>query len=179
MIASSPQKIIKMKNSIYLLITVCIMCLGACKKDANKKKTNSSVPADGWTLGTSQFKEAVGARTVTNSGGHTYTVVVAFDALPSGSDPTTNTFQAVFATAPTANGTYHVVLFPGPTVLAADEIGIVAAGPDASYTSTGTGSVDAAVTVTGGKIKVVVPAVQVKKTTSSGALNVTGTITEM
>ncbi len=169
-----------MKNAVLALITVCIMCLGACKKDANKKPTNTSnVPADGWTLGTTQFKEAIGARTITNSGGHAYTVVVAFDALPSGSNPTTNTFQAVFATAPTANGTYHVVLFPGPTVLAADEIGIVAAGPDASYTSTGSASVDATVTVTGGKVKVSVPAVQVKKTTSTDVLNVTGTITEM
>jgi hypothetical protein len=168
-----------MKNAVFFLITICIMCLGACKKDANKKKTNNSVPADGWTLGTTQFTEAVGARTITNSGGHSYTVIVAFDAPPSGSNPTTNTFQAVFATAPGANGTYHVVLFPGPTVLAADEVGIVAAGPDASYTSTGTGPVDATVTVTGGKVKVVVPAVQVKKTTSSDVLNVTGTITEM
>ena len=167
-----------MKNIAILMITACVITLAACKKDASTKKTSSSVPANGWTLGATNYTAAFGARINSNSGTGPVVGVTAFDAIPSGPSSSANTLVATFLTAPTANGTYRVVQYPGTTALTATQVGITAAGPAGTYTSTGAGAVDVTVTVTSGKIKVVVPAVPVKKTTAAEELTATGTITE-
>ncbi len=162
----------KMKH-ILLSIAVLSLLAASCKKSSSTSTTpSSSVPSNGWKLGTVSYSTVLSAR----SGGN---LLSAFDAVPSGSNPSVNTFIVYFSALPTTGGTFHIVHYPAAS-LASNEIGVAAAiyATSADYLSTGSDGIDATVTITAGKIKVVVPTVWVKKTSGTDSLQLTGTLIE-
>jgi hypothetical protein len=161
-----------MKRQLGAALLAFVLLI-SCKKDSDDTTATTS----GWKLGTTSYTTAFATRINTGSGTTPGIALTAMDAIPTSSNTSSlNTFVAYFSTAPTANGTYRVVAYPG--TLSATQVGIVAGGPNGTYASTGAGTVDATITVSGGKITIVVPPVTVKKTTSAEELTASGTIKE-
>jgi hypothetical protein len=164
-------------KKLFIASFVFSVLLGSCKKkeDATPAPSSSSIPSNGWKLGTTTYTSVVVAKSGPNS-------ITAMDAMPSGGSPTANTFNVFFSAFPTASGSFSVVQYPSATPLTATQIGVTAAifASSSTYASTGTDGVSATVTVTGGKIKVELPEVWVKKTgaSSTDSLKLTGTLLE-
>jgi len=163
-----------MKNVLLVLATAIVVLPSCSKKSSSSPSPTPGIPANGWKLGTTSYTTVLSGRSGANT-------LSAFDAIPSGSSPTVNSFIINFSAFPTAGGTYHIVHYVGGTTLGANEIGVSGAvyATMGDYLSTGNDNVSATVTVTGGKIKVVVPSVWVKNISSSGdSLQLTGTLVE-
>ena len=162
-----------MKKLLLAIATTGIL-LPSCKKSSSSTPApSSSIPANGWKLGTTSYTTALSARLAAIN------ELSAFDGIPSGSSPAVNSLNAYFSVLPTAAGTYHIVGYPAPS-LGANDLGLSAGlyATSATYVSTGTDGINATVTVTGGKIKIVIPAVWVKNTTAGDSLKLTGTLIE-
>jgi hypothetical protein len=168
-----------MKKLLLSIVSAGILVASCSKKDdpapTTPTTTTPTIPTDGWKLGATSYTSVVVARTGPNS-------ISAFDAVPSGSSPTSNTLNVFFSAFPTASGTFAIVQYPSASPLTATQIGVTAAvtASSSTYASTGTDGISATVTVSGGKIKVELPEVWVKKTGSGStdSLKVTGTVTE-
>ena len=162
-----------------VMIAALALFIGGCKKMSSDSATPASpttptatIPSNGWTLGTTTYNTAYAARVGT-------TTLTAFDAIPSGSSPATNTCNVFFSAMPATGGTFTIVQYPGPP-LTATQIGITAGlhTTSTTYYSTGHDAIAATVTVTGGKIKVEIPSVWVKNTTGGDSLKLAGTVIE-
>ena len=157
-------------NKRILAALLSFVLLISCSK--NDDDETPVAVTNGWKLGANSYTTVFAMRVAT--GGNT--AVTAMDAIPTGSSSNVNTFIAYFSTVPTASGTYRIVSYP--SALTATQVGIAAGGPNGTYVSTGAGTVDATVTVSGGKITVTVPQITVKKTNSTEELSASGTIKE-
>ena len=156
-----------------LLAAAAVLIAPSCKKTSTSTPApSSSVPSNGWKLGTTTYSTVLTNRLASIN------ELSAYDGTPSGSTPSVNTLNVYFSTLPTAGGTFHIVNYPA--TLGVNEVGVAAAtySPGADYVSTGHDGIDATVTVTSGKIKVVIPAVWVKNTTGADSLKLTGTLVE-
>jgi hypothetical protein len=165
------NKITNNMNKRILSALLSFVLLVSCAK-SDDDETPVTTTA-GWKLGTNTYTSVFSMRVATGSN----TAVTSMDAIPTGSNSANvNTFIAYFPTVPTTNGTYRVAAYP--SALTATQVGIAAGGPNGTYVSTGAGTVDATVTVTGGKLTITVPNITVKKTNSTEELTASGTIKE-
>ncbi len=156
-----------------LLAAAAVLIAPSCKKSSSSTPApSSSIPSNGWKLGTTTYSTVLTNRLASIN------ELSAFDGTPSGSTPAVNTLNVYFSALPSTGGTFHIVSYPA--TLASNEIGIAAAtySPGADYVTTGHDGIDATVTVTGGKIKVVIPSVWVKNTSAGDSLKLTGTLVE-
>ena len=163
-----------MKLVTTTLALSCLLFASCTKKSSSTPgpAPATSIPSNGWKLGATSYNTAYAARIGT-------TTLTAFDAIPSGSSPGTNTCNVFFSSLPTAGGTYTIVQYPGPP-LTTTQIGVTAGlfATSTTYYSTGSDAITATVTVTGGKVKVEIPSVWVKNTTGADSMKLTGTIIE-
>jgi phosphopantothenoylcysteine synthetase/decarboxylase len=176
-----------MKKLLALPALILLLTLVSCnKKDDPSPSTTtpgtttptSSIPADGWTFGTTKHKQVMTVRQESQF------VINALDATSG----TINTLAAFFKTYPTTSGKMKIVTYtptsdkPYPYQWINDgEVVIVATVPQASgdnktYYSLAE-SVEATVTVTGGKVKVEIPEIHVTSA-DNDKQPVTGTIFE-
>jgi hypothetical protein len=161
-------------KKLFLIIASSCLLISSCKKSTTSAPTaTTTTPANGWKLGATSYSTAFAGRTGPAS-------LSAFDAVPSGSSPTANTCNVFFSAFPAADGSFTIVKYPAPAALTATQIGLTAGlyTSSTTYYSTGFDGIVATVTVTGGKIKVVIPEVWVKNTTGADSLKLTGTVIE-
>ncbi|MFD0752321.1 hypothetical protein ACFQZS_19355 [Mucilaginibacter calamicampi] len=158
-----------MKKAFILVITLALFAAG-CKKNDTAASVESS-----WTLGSTTYK-AVASNKGTTSGGTATTLLSIWDAVPVGASPTVNSINFTFQTAPTTSGSYELVGLG--TALNANNFQLSAGGPGGTYAYNSVG-VKAQVTVTNGKVKVVVPEVSMMSTTGQPAVKLTANVQEM
>jgi len=157
-----------MKKQLLLAVSCAILLLASCSKDktdaapADNTPATSGIPADGWKLGGTTYKQVMTVRQEEQF------VVNALDAI---SNP--NTFAVSFKAYPAASGKYKVVGFtpdadrPYPYMHLNDgEIIVVSTtansgGNNTTYYSIGTDNKEATVTVTNGKFKIEIPEILV------------------
>ncbi len=145
------------------MAAVILLATGACKKSDTTANTSGKST---WTLGGTSYTTVFSYRNVTG-GGSSNTLLSFYDSIPSGSNPNVNSVNFTFNTAPTASGTYQLSGTVGGT-LTATQCELSAGGAGKSYAYIGT-PVNITVTVTGGKITIVVPEITLKSTVSGTA----------
>ncbi|MCW3121476.1 MAG: hypothetical protein JWQ38_968 [Flavipsychrobacter sp.] len=141
--------------------------------------TTTAIPTNGWKMGATSYTSVYVSRSgPTGSSSGAAVGLTALDAAPTAS--TINKCTIYLPSYPTAGGTFRVVKVGSVVTLGATEVGVTAqlASSSAYYASTGLDGIDVTVTVTGGKIKVVVPDVWVKNIAGSDSMKLTGTILE-
>lgn len=166
-----------------VLILSLFITFFSCKKDSNDAGDSSTIPANGWKIGSANYTTVFSMRNLSHPNS-----ISAFDAIP-----TADNFNAVAVvfnnTTGIAAGTFKVVTKPNQSDLLANEIMVA---PSTGYSqSTGhynkqyvtalTETVDATVTITGGKAKIVVPQINIITypiTSTSTTSTFTGTIVE-
>ena len=171
-----------MKQMLYAAIAATLL-FTACKKSSSTTPTTpttttTTIPTDGWKMGTTHYTQAYCLR---QSGQFALNCV-------DGTTGTIHSFAAFFKAYPTADGSYHIVklvadsslTYPSANIGDHDVIicGSIPAATSGynSYWSTGTEGKDATVTITGGKMKIVVPEVSIVHNTDT--LTITGTMVE-
>jgi predicted SnoaL-like aldol condensation-catalyzing enzyme len=175
-----------MKKLFLLPVLALLLTVLSCNKKANPTPsatppttTTSTIPADGWMLGTTKYKQALTVRQESQF------VVNALD----GTTGAVNTFAAFFKTYPTASGKYKVVTYTptsdkpyafqwineGEVVIVATVPGTTGGNNKTHYSLSE--SLEATITVTGGKIKVEVPEITVRDA-NNNQQKLTGTILE-
>jgi hypothetical protein len=171
-----------MRTMLTLAIVLLAATFTSCEK-SNDVATSSDVPSAGWRLGTTNYSTTFAIRNAgqPNSIGF-------FSALPN-----TNGFSGVAVifnnTTGIAAGTYKVVVKTSQSLLLADEI-MVSTGTNYSqstgryekdYVTALTETVNATVTISGGKARIVVPTINMVSlpiTTSSVTAPFAGTLIE-
>ena len=172
-----------MKNLFKILVlTIATVFMVNCSSDDNGDNVNGNVPANGWKIGNTSYASAFSMRIDEMNS------IVAFDAFPGGDN--INTASVLFnEITGIAAGTYKVVTKPNLEDLLADEIMLStstgysnATGQyEKVYTAVIGQNVNATVTISGGKVKVVIPElniVTVPITSTSATTTFSGTILE-
>ncbi|RYZ50616.1 MAG: hypothetical protein EOP49_13630, partial [Sphingobacteriales bacterium] len=149
-----------------IFIALSAIALTSCSKSETNPTNNSGIPTDGWKLDGTKHTQMYCVRQNNFRSLNAVDNDTSISGIPY-------SFSACFHEFPTTSGTYHVVALvvdssgsrPGLNI-ADDEIIILATVPQAgqnnkSYWSTGADGLNATVTVTGGKIKVEVPEIDV------------------
>ena len=152
------------------MLAAFALCSG-CKKDDKTEVSGES----SWTLAGTTYKTAITYKTVT-SGATPVTLVNFWDAQPTATIKV-NAVALSFINPPTTTGTYQLVGAGTATTSKQFELGAATVASSA-YAYIGS-PLDITVTVTGGKIKVVIPEITLKCTTGSPDAKFTGTFTEM
>lgn len=158
------------------------LLLASCTKKDNTNPTNNnnntSIPTDGWKLGNTNYKTVYAARTTGNN------MLSAMDGIPQGSNPAVNSLSVWFKALPTADGSYKVKAYAsgGGREPQDGEIGVSAGvySSGASYIASDSSTVvNATITVTNGKIKVVLPEIWMRNLkTPTDSVKLSGTIQE-
>jgi len=156
-----------------LLSLAALSLLSASCKKSSSSSPSPSTPDNGWKMGTTTYTSVFVARSGSSP---TSASLTALDALPTAA--TQNKCTIYFSAFPSAGGTFRVASVGSVISLSATQIGVTAQIGSTFYASTGFDGIDATVTVTGGKIKVVVPDVWVKNIAGSDSSKLTGTILE-
>lgn len=169
------------KTSLILLAFV--VTVFSCKKEDDATTGGGSIPTAGWRIGTTNYATVLAMRNVGQPNS-----IGAFDAVPSTNN--LNTAIVLFNnTTGIAAGTFKVVFKNNQSDLLANEI-MVAANTgynqttgqyNKQYATVVGETVDATVTITGGKAKVVIPQINIISypiNSSSVSTNFAGTITE-
>lgn len=160
-----------MKKLITLMAIAFALC-SACKKD----KSETASGDNSWTLAGTTYKAAITYKTTTSGG--TATILYNFwDATPSATVKV-NSLGLSFVEAPSASGTYQLVGVGQAKTAKQFEISAGTTAP-LYYAYIGATAVDVQVTVSGGKIKVTIPEVTLKCTTSNPDAKLTATVQEM
>lgn len=167
----------------FLLISVINIGFSSCEKSTDDVSGSSSIPANGWRIGTTNYTTVFAMRNVGQPNS-----IGAFDALPNANN--LNTAIVLFNnTTGIAAGTFKVVTKPNQSDLLANEIMVATStGYNQStgqynkqYATVIGETVDATVTKTGGKAKIVVPQINIISVpinSSSTTSNFAGTIIE-
>ena len=171
-----------MKNLFKILVlTIATVFMVNCSSDDNGDNVGD-VPSNGWKIGNTSYATTFSMRIDEMNS------IVAFDAFPGGDN--NNTASVLFnEITGIAAGTYKVVTKPNLEDLLADEIMLStstgysnATGQyEKVYTAVIGQNVNATVTISGGKVKVVIPElniVSVPITSTSEATTFSGTILE-
>ena len=171
-----------MKNLFKILVlTIATIFMVNCSSDDNGDNVGS-VPSNGWKIGNTSYATSFSMRIDEMNS------IVAFDAFPGGDN--INTASVLFnEITGIAAGTYKVVTKPNLEDLLADEIMLStstgysnATGQyEKVYTAVIGQNVNATVTISGGKVKVVIPElniVTVPITSTSATTTFSGTILE-
>ena len=156
-----------MKKAFILVITLAFFAAG-CKKSDVSASVDST-----WTLGTTSYKAVMSNKGATSGGN---TLLSFWDAVPVGASPTVNSINFTFLTSPTTSGSYELV--GQGTALNANNFQMFAGGPAGVYAYNSVG-VKVQVTVTGGKVKIVMPEVSMMSTTGQPAVKLTASVQEI
>lgn len=168
--------------SVLLIISLSIFA--SCSNDDGDGNNNSgNIPANGWRIGTTNYTTLFSLRDPGSPNQISF-----FDALPIANN--LNSTVVIFNnTTGISAGTFKVVIKANESDLLADEI-MVAMGTgysqtsglyDKSYATVIGQTVNATVTITGGKVKIVVPQINIIQTpinASSATSNFAGTLVE-
>jgi len=157
------------------LIAIVLLHLGACKKSTDSSTTPTTTGDNSWVLAGVSYKTLISIRTLT-SGGTVNTLFNFYDVVPSATAKI-NSVTLSFVTAPTASGTYQLVGVGQAKTATQCEIAVGTAVPSA-YGYIGA-STDITVTVTGGKVKIVVPEITLKGTTGQADAKFSGSLQEL
>jgi hypothetical protein len=172
------------KTTKFAMLVIAIAAsLFACKKE-DTSSSSGSIPANGWRIGTTNYTTAFAMRNVGMPNN-----IGAFDAVPSANN--LNSVVVLFNNVTgIAAGTFKVVFKANQSDLLADEI-IVGASTgynqstgqyNKQYATVPGETVNATVTITGGKAKVVIPQINIvayPATPSSPTTTFAGTIQEL
>lgn len=153
-------------------MAVAFALCSACKKD----KTETASGDNSWTLAGTTYKTSLSYKT-TASGSGANILYNFYDATPS-STVKVNAMTASFIETPSASGAYQLVGVGQAKTAKQFELSAGTTAP-LYYAYIGTAAVDVQVTVTGGKVKIVIPEVTLKCTTSSPDAKFTATVQEM
>lgn len=177
------KKLQNFTKATLFLLTITLALVGCKKEDSSSTSTTGSVPTNGWRIGTTNYTTVLAMRNV--AGPNT---VGAFDRIPSSNG--LNTAVVLFNnTTGIAAGTFKVLFKANQSDLLADEI-IVGASTgynnatgqyEKQYATVLGQTVNATVTITGGKVKIVIPQINIISypiTASSISTNFAGTIAE-
>jgi hypothetical protein len=168
---------------LSMLFMTLSLFVSSCKKDDATTSNNSSIPSNGWRIGTTNYTTLLAIRNVGQPNS-----IGAFDASPSANN--LNTAVVLFNnTTGIAAGTYKVVFKANQSDLLADEITVGAnvgynqsTGQYATQYAVSPGqTVNATVTITGGKAKVVIPQINIvayPSTPTSATTTFAGTLIE-
>lgn len=151
----------KMKKVLFSAIALALLATSSCKKD-----DDNNGPSNGWVLNNTTYNTLA----TSGNGG----VILASSNSPLGF------LSVTFASKPTANGTYRVISdngTVGPNQVSFS-VSSTATFTD-TYESTGNGTVDATVTVNGGKVTINCPDVWVKKDGTTDSLKLSTNLTEL
>jgi hypothetical protein len=170
----------KMKNLFKIsALTVVMSIMFSCTKDGSTDTDNGgggTIPASGWRIGSSNYTTFF---TMKNAGQPNS--FVAFDAFPGGDNINTAGFLFNNISGVTA-GTYKIVTKPNQSDLLVNEIMLTASTGYSQatgkylkeYAAVIGQSVNAIVTISGGKVKIVVPEINIV-TIPIGASSTTST----
>lgn len=167
----------------FLLVSALSIGFSSCEKSTDDAGGSSSIPANGWRIGTTNYTTVLAMRNVGQPNS-----IGAFDALPNANN--LNTAIVLFNnTTGIAAGTFKVVFKANQSDLLADEI-MVGANTgynqstgqyDKQYATVPGQTVNATVTVTNGKAKIVIPQINIVSypaSSSSITTTFTGTLVE-
>lgn len=160
-----------LKTSLFALTALVILFTPGCKKEGEDEIIPNTVIAGNWKLGTNSYKVAYTSKGTTSGGG---VIAIFADAILT--SPTVNTLNLTFKTTPTVSGTYQLVGIGASTI--DKQVELFAGNSTTVYAYIGT-AVNIEVTVTGGKVKVVIPEVLVKATTGSSDVKLSATVQEL
>ena len=152
------------------MLAAFALCSG-CKKDDKTEVSGDS----SWTLAGTTYKTAITYKGTT-SGGTPMTMINFWDAQPTATLKV-NSVALSFVETPTTTGTYQLVSTGAAKTSKQFELSAGTVAP-LYYAYIGS-PIDITVTVTGGKVKVVIPEISLKCTTSSPDAKFTGTFQEM
>ncbi len=158
-----------MKRSLLLLFTLALLISGCKKSDVSPTGDSS------WTLGSTTYKGAFSVR-VTNDGSSPSTIFNFFDAVPTNSSATLNTINFTFKAVPAESASYELISLSNELV--GNRVQIAAGGPAGAYAYLGS-PVKVQVTVTGGKVKIVVPEITMKSNSTLPDAKLTANVQEM
>lgn len=151
-------------TSLVMLFLALSTAIVSCKKDDAASSNTASIPSNGWRIGTTNYTTVFAMRNVGQPNS-----IGAFDALPTANN--LNTTVVLFNNVTgIAAGTFKVVFKANQSDLLADEIIVGAStgynqstGQYAKQYATVPGeTVNATVTITGGKAKIVIPQINIK-----------------
>lgn len=145
-----------------------VLLIASCQKDT----TTVTVDAGSWTLGANTYKVAYAVKTQTSNG---QTMFIFSDVVLTGANPQANTVALTFATAPTASGTYQLVSAAGNTT--GNQVQMSAGSQSSAYAYIGS-PVNVDVTVSGGKVKLVIPQLSLIGTGGQASANFKATLQE-
>ncbi len=158
-----------MKKLFCLAVIAAALFVTSCTK--NDESTPQAAAA-GWKIGTASFTQVLAMKVPAG----VFTQYMAWDKIPTSAESAANSntnvalnsFGLFFKSAPTAAGKYKIVFKADPTILAANEVLVVTASKAAnkSYISTNS-TLEADVTVSGGKITCTIPAIKVQEVGTS------------
>jgi hypothetical protein len=163
-----------LKNSLFAITALVILLTSGCKKDGEDEIIPNTVIAGNWKLGANSYKVAYTSKGTTSGGGSTGVIAIFADAILT--SPTVNTLNLTFKTTPTVSGTYQLVGIGASTT--DKHVELFAGNSTTVYAYIGA-AVNIEVTVTGGKVKVVIPEVLVKATTGSSDVKLSATVQEL
>jgi hypothetical protein len=158
-------------KKLLILMFAAVAISGACKKEDSPKTTADS----SWTLNGTTYKAMVSNKGAT-SGGTVTTLINFWDAVPTTSLKV-NSLALSFFESPTTSGTYQLVGVGAAKTAKQFELSAGTTAP-LYYAYIGS-AVDVTVTVTAGKVKVVIPEVTLKCTTSNPDVKLTASVQEM
>ncbi|TWI85608.1 hypothetical protein IQ13_0771 [Lacibacter cauensis] len=166
--------------SLFLFVVTGIV---SCKKEAADTNASGNIPTNGWRIGSTSYTTLLALRNVGQPNS-----VGAFDAVPTANN--LNTVVVLFNnTTGIAAGTFKVVTKPNQSDLLADEIMVSASTGynqgtgqyNKQYVTVVGETVNATVTISGGKAKIVVPQINIISypiNASSTTSTFSGTIVE-
>ncbi|RWY52290.1 hypothetical protein [Mucilaginibacter gilvus] len=162
-----------MKKLFFLMSTTVIILTASCSKSSSDPTPTGD---NTWTLGGTKHTVTFTNKGLT-SGGTPSTLIIFADKIPVGADPAVNTLNLSFKTSPTASGKYTLIgLGSTPTD---KQFQLSAGGNGKAYGYIGVDT-DVDITITGGKVKVTIPEVLLKSTTSGNPdQKITATIFEI
>ena len=153
-----------MKKITSILTIAMVVLFASCQKET------ATVEAGSWTIGSTTYKVAYSFKTQTSNG---KTMFVFSDVVITGANPQANTVALTFATDPTTSGAYQLVSSASGNTTG-NQVQISAGNQASAYAYIGS-PVNVDVTISGGKVKLVIP--QLSMTGASGQANANFTAT--
>lgn len=158
-----------MKKVTTFFATAMILFFTSCKKE------NTSTDSGSWQLGATTYKVAYSGKTQL-SGSTSNTLYIFSDVVLQGSNPQANTLNLAFTAPPAASGTYQLVS-SASSGITGNQVQVSAGSQSSSYAYIGS-AVNVDVTVTGGKIQVVIPQVTMTSTSGQPTVTLSATVRE-
>lgn len=160
-----------MKRTLVLLSALMILFASSCKKDEGETPETPTTAGNSYKLNGTTYNVAYSGTSTVN--GHLNYIFA--DRTPAAGE--FNFLTVKFKGTPTT-GTYQLVTMANnPPIANANQCQIGASNNTTlGYGYVGTGTVNIDVTVTGGKIKIVIPEISVETTPGGAMVKLSGTV---